>query len=754
MTRLSCIICAGKPSNRMKCAHETVVAKCVTINSANNIVDTQSDHLVLPADETIEESLTDGRITRVSYVSKLSRHVFACIGEESALKSIIRISSGNSDVVTAIDNEARCSICRKDVKVGGNFSQTIRSTVLHTLHHGSIPFRVIDIVCMDCGITIPYDGVSHGVFRVNQNHLFARELLDMWLWDICGTGGTFRHAYSSWSSKSYAATASLHRIGTDNFASRQLSNEAFTCFLKTLTFSKEENLFELFSCTDCEKRDSDGNYYLDGIVMDGTALGILGTLPNFVRHSEVVHSVPRIPDRQYLIRDPKIRSFIDKVLVAARSSNEDGIFSVSLKLALWRKRESLIERLFSFSAGENDEAYLAACVFSTCLRIGNSGSQFEVDNANSDDELNENPGKIVVTFILRDIDVRRTLVEFGRCFLSGSIAGGSLRKTQSINVAADLSKEFTSFAECVHEVGNVCQDCRTKLLSAGYSSEELLPAGGRLAVAISTAGSGNESLILRCLARFVSLVLLKCIEIRKRYYNLFEQNQTEGARIYNETHRFGIGLPESEHLSWLKEAQTTGEFFPGREQVRPGVYFGNSSRKENARSCKKNYSKSDSHSPGIFTVQCVCSNPKLLGVSVMRECERVSTALSVLLSRFKKLPRVCYYDNACNMSRSITLRFPWVFDESMVVCDRFHYHGHTCNSVCDPDNYLSCAQHSTSGAESMNHLWNFSKSHLRFLRPDNLMPFLALRAIFLNVRASIRKEKRHFYERVQSICPK
>ena len=191
------------------------------------------------------------------------------------------------------------------------------------------------------------------------------------------------------------------------------------------------------------------------------------------------------------------------------------------------------------------------------------------------------------------------------------------------------------------------------------------------------------------------------------------------------------------NFGWLNEAQKVGELFPGRPRVRLGTDFGRVARKENGRSCRKMYTKSDSHTPGIFTVHCICSKPKLLGISVMTEMEGVSTALSVLLSRFRILPRVCYYDNACNLAHSVILRVPWLNNACTVLCDRFHYKVHNCNSICDPDSYSHCADHAASGAESLNHLWNFSKSHLRFLRPDNLMPFLTARAVFLNVRTSI-----------------
>jgi len=120
-------------------------------------------------------------------------------------------------------------------------------------------------------------------------------------------------------------------------------------------------------------------------------------------------------------------------------------------------------------------------------------------------------------------------------------------------------------------------------------------------------------------------------------------------------------------------------------------------------------------------------------------CEGVSTALSVVLSRFRVIPRVVYYDNGCNFSKSVILRFPWLHSATRVVCDRFHYRGHVCSSVHDPDSYPSHDHHSTSGAESLNRLWNSSKSHSRFLNPDNLVPFLCARAAFINLKARLRE---------------
>ena len=123
----------------------------------------------------------------------------------------------------------------------------------------------------------------------------------------------------------------------------------------------------------------------------------------------------------------------------------------------------------------------------------------------------------------------------------------------------------------------------------------------------------------------------------------------------------------------------------------------------------------------------------------MEECEGMSTALSILLSRFKELPTVCYYDDSCDLAKSVVLRTAWVNDDFLIVSYRFHYRGHKRNLVTDPNSYGVCREHRKSGAESINQLWNLSKSNNRFLSQENLIPFVSLRAIFINIRSCIRE---------------
>ncbi len=124
-------------------------------------------------------------------------------------------------------------------------------------------------------------------------------------------------------------------------------------------------------------------------------------------------------------------------------------------------------------------------------------------------------------------------------------------------------------------------------------------------------------MILREIAFSLSAVLSAAVETKKCYLSEFSSEKHDLTRKYAELHEEGHEEFGPSYGTWQEEAIATGELFPGRTLVRPRVDFGNSARTENSRTCTKNYISSDSHSPGIFTVQCCCRHPKLLGISVM-----------------------------------------------------------------------------------------------------------------------------------------
>ena len=287
-----------------------------------------------------------------------------------------------------------------------------------------------------------------------------------------------------------------------------------------------------------------------------------------------------------------------------------------------------------------------------------------------------------------------------------------IAEKESADCAAFILPQLTSFRTCNHiQQPRMCSSCAHRLVNVSKMSENHLYSVSTILRAVAEASITNSCSNLRTLVRSIEIVLRRSIVIRRQYLEKLDIKQSTERMKYTTQHRYGPGLTIPRKDSWIDKAIRTGELFPRRPEIRPRIHFGTTSRKENLLSCRKNYSMSDAHSPGIFTAQYICEHPRLMGLSVMLECEGISTALSVLQSRFKTLPKVTYYGNACNMGKSVVLRLPWINDETTIVCDLFHYKSHSCNSISDPDSYPACNNHSKSGAESINHLWSISRTH-------------------------------------------
>lgn len=67
---------------------------------------------------------------------------------------------------------------------------------------------------------------------------------------------------------------------------------------------------------------------LKEVVMDETVLEILGALPNFSRYTNMVIPVKGVPDKQFIILGPKLRQFIDAILVSVKANIEKYAFWV------------------------------------------------------------------------------------------------------------------------------------------------------------------------------------------------------------------------------------------------------------------------------------------------------------------------------------------------------------------------------------------------------------------------------------------
>ena len=68
--------------------------------------------------------------------------------------------------------------------------------------------------------------------------------------------------------------------------------------------------------------------------MDGTAMGILGKLPEFVRVKSIFSRLQNLSNKQYIMRTPRLRHFVDSIMTSAKQSFGVTDFKVAEKVIL------------------------------------------------------------------------------------------------------------------------------------------------------------------------------------------------------------------------------------------------------------------------------------------------------------------------------------------------------------------------------------------------------------------------------------
>lgn len=86
-------------------------------------------------------------------------------------------------------------------------------------------------------------------FCASRYHVFSRDLLDVWMFDVCGVDMSFRDAFSSWKRKTSSPSSSFIWLENPPLVKRRMGNEAFNGFLRTVRFSNENRLVDLFRAT-------------------------------------------------------------------------------------------------------------------------------------------------------------------------------------------------------------------------------------------------------------------------------------------------------------------------------------------------------------------------------------------------------------------------------------------------------------------------------------------------------------------------
>ena len=208
--------------------------------------------------------------------------------------------------------------------------------------------------------------------------------------------------------------------------------------------------------------------------------------------------------------------------------------------------------------------------------------------------------------------MRRTVIDFGRCFCSGSIALGALRSERSVHHCTNIKNVLQKFLIWSHNVtitsistldeSPICVDCCTRLCDLANIANDVIPSVSGLCFSLADCASYSEEKGLRRIAAGRVDVLAAALDVRVSYLNMFENSSSVDISTYNDKHKYGQALDAQKEHSWFEEARRTGELFPGRPEIRPNVDFGATPTKENSGSCRKNYSTGKSHTTGIFTV--------------------------------------------------------------------------------------------------------------------------------------------------------
>jgi len=355
--RVKCMGCRGSALNRCLCIHEINAIEYLSkederrqarmeesIRFMNeNFMGHESRDETLAAEESDSDSDVVHDESFSKYVSWRPRNFFPCDKETERQKDItflIRECPDRMDSIPLMDKDGECKGCGKKFDGYELYRDEkcilgLRSVIVHSLHDGSFPWKVVDFICPQCGLKVYFDGRRDAMFVLTRNKIYTRELLDSWIAQVCCMGTTFREAYMSWRYYTTSTSARYSRNYQETNINRRTSLDAFNNFLRLLEFKTDGVLNEFFSCKDCEETMRNGKKRMKCIVIDGTATGILGDLPTFHRETFIVPKYDKHTNKQYILEVAKHRRFIREFLKSARQSYRSDNFQVPINSKDW-----------------------------------------------------------------------------------------------------------------------------------------------------------------------------------------------------------------------------------------------------------------------------------------------------------------------------------------------------------------------------------------------------------------------------------
>lgn len=133
----------------------------------------------------------------------------------------------------------------------------------------------------------------------------------------------------------------------------------------------------------------------------------------------------------------------------------------------------------------------------------------------------------------------------------------------------------------------------------------------------------------------------------------------------------------------------------------------------------------------------MCPHVITLGFRCLFRAESVREALSIVLERFPRLPKVIFYDVACKLNKNALRRVRPILRAHGVRCilDRSHSITHTCSPIYMPDESLGAtAGVATQAAEVSHSIALANRTSLAYMAPATYMVHKMAQVALMNVR--------------------
>ena len=275
----------------------------------------------------------------------------------------------------------------------------------------------------------------------------------------------------------------------------------------------------------------------------------------------------------------------------------------------------------------------------------------------------------------------------------------------------------------------------------------------------------------RLLRASVGEMLLKAVSIEKFVDRAYEEQAAKKSTLEAGWQNAKYcarwkGTPTpADYLDWRMEQKDLAalddndplvsyEYFAGLPRVRPGIMDSEAAKRRvqyrgkdrhvadlegEGDACNKAFSIKAGLTQGVFNV--VCPHVITLGFRCLFRAESVGEALSIVLERFPKLPRVIFYDVACKLDKNAMRRVRPIMRAHGVRCilDRSHSITHTCSPIYMPDDSLgSTAGVATQAAEVSHSVAVVNRTSLAYMAPATYMVHKMVQVAFMNVRKQYR----------------